>query len=167
MKVVYNACYGGFSLSAEARDWLIARKWAFADSLPEPYNGSVYAHDLPRHDPVLVECVEALGDRAGGQCANLAIATVDRAYEITEYDGYETVHERHVDGYSDEDVDRLVSVAVAAEREACAKEIDAKIADHRLLGNEQDESGTTVVGWRIISLRQARDAIRARSNTTT
>lgn len=163
MKVVYNACYGGFSLSAEARDWLIARKWQFADSLPEPYRGSVYAYDLPRHDPVLVECVEALGERANGRCADLSIATVERAYEITEYDGYETVHERRVDGYSDEDIERRVSAAVAAEREACAREADrfAAIAS----GNDPDEDDYQRGAMNCAQSLAGR--IRARSNATT
>lgn len=86
MKVVYNNCYGGFSLSAEAREWLIARRWRYADRMSEPYHGMVFARNVPRHDPLLVECVETLGTRAGGECAALHIVTVERAYEITEYD---------------------------------------------------------------------------------
>ncbi len=132
MKVVYNRRYGGFSLSAEARKWLIARRWRYADKLSEPRYGMVLVGDVPRHDPLLVECVETLGARAGGECAALAIETVERAYEITEYDGNETVHERYVSGYTEEDVAQRVADAVAtaraegaaAEREACLSWIE-------------------------------------------
>lgn len=47
--------------------------------------------DVVRHDPVLVQVVEELGDKANGQYAKLAIKEVSGPYRITEYDGYETV----------------------------------------------------------------------------
>lgn len=47
--------------------------------------------DVDRHDPVLVQVVEELGDKANGQYAKLAIKEVSGPYRITEYDGYETV----------------------------------------------------------------------------
>ena len=49
------------------------------------------AIDVDRHDPVLVQVVEELGDKANGQYAKLAIKEVSGPYRITEYDGYETV----------------------------------------------------------------------------
>lgn len=138
MKVVYNNRYGGFSLSAEAREWLIARRWRFADKLSEPCHGMVSVEDVPRHDALLVECVETLGARASGEGATLAIETVECAYEITEYDGNETVHERYVNGYTEEDVAQRVADAVAtaraeaalAEREACAAWFDDRAANY-------------------------------------
>jgi len=51
----------------------------------------IYDGDISRHDPVLVQVVEELGDKANDGCANLAIKEVDGPYRITEYDGYETV----------------------------------------------------------------------------
>jgi hypothetical protein len=50
-----------------------------------------YDRDIDRHDPVLVQVVEELGDKAGGQFAKLRVTEVSGAYRITEYDGYESV----------------------------------------------------------------------------
>ena len=97
-KVVYNACYGGFSLSAEAVRWLamharedvraIARK--ALDKNPEDKFG--YFLDIARHDPDLVRCVEVLGNAADGYCANLEIKEINsNRYRIYEYDGSEDI----------------------------------------------------------------------------
>jgi len=56
-----------------------------------------YGCDVSRHDPILVQVVEELGDKANGMCAKLAIANVSGPYRIDEYDGNETVVEP--DGY--------------------------------------------------------------------
>jgi hypothetical protein len=53
--------------------------------------------DVSRHDPILVQVVEELGDKANGSCARLAIDEVSGPYRIDEYDGFETVKEP--DGY--------------------------------------------------------------------
>jgi hypothetical protein len=54
-------------------------------------------HNIVRHDPILVQVVEELGDKANGMCAKLAIEEVSGPYRIDEYDGFETVKEP--DGY--------------------------------------------------------------------
>ena len=47
---------------------------------------------VDRHDPILVQVVEELGDKANGMCAELAIAEVCAdCYRIDEYDGFESV----------------------------------------------------------------------------
>ncbi len=53
--------------------------------------------DIERTDPALVQAVKELGKRANGQCADLNIVKIPEgvAYEIDEYDGLETVHEKH------------------------------------------------------------------------
>jgi len=56
-----------------------------------------YDRDVSRHDPILVQVVEELGDKANGMCAKLAIDEVSGPYRIDEYDGFETVKEP--DGY--------------------------------------------------------------------
>jgi hypothetical protein len=56
-----------------------------------------YDRDVSRHDPILVQVVEELGDKANGMCAKLAIDEISGPYRIDEYDGYETVKEP--DGY--------------------------------------------------------------------
>jgi len=56
-----------------------------------------YYRDVSRSDPVLVQVVEELGDKAGGRCAELGITEIPDgvAYEIEEYDGKEWVAEVH------------------------------------------------------------------------
>lgn len=83
MKVVYNACYGGFGLSAEAFDLYKERTGVGID----------YSWCIARDDKHLVEVVEELGEKANGPFANLDIKEIpDGAeFEIDEYDGYESV----------------------------------------------------------------------------
>lgn len=78
-KVVYNSRYGGFSLSLLAKEWMRKR------GVPDEFN-------LPRHHPLLVECVETLGMEASGARAALYIIEVPgNQYAITEHDGAEHV----------------------------------------------------------------------------
>lgn len=56
-----------------------------------------YDRNVSRHDPILVQVVEELGDKASGHCAKLAIAEVSGPYRIDEYDGSESV--KQPDGY--------------------------------------------------------------------
>ena len=50
-----------------------------------------YYRDVCRHDPALVQVVEELGKKAGGNYAELAIDEVHGPYRIDEYDGFESV----------------------------------------------------------------------------
>lgn len=83
VKIVYNACYGGFGLSDEALD------------LYEKLSGKrpEWHDDFVRHDPHLVAVVEQLGERANSRYSNLCIAEVPSgtSYRIDEYDGLESV----------------------------------------------------------------------------
>lgn len=126
VRVVYNACYGGFNLSKEAcqrywdikgqQVWIEDEKFGmFTVWLTPPkervkkknwnsmsqderiaYNRAHseqtwYNRNVERHDPVLVQVVEELGDKANGKYAKLRIAEVSGAYRIDEYDGFESV----------------------------------------------------------------------------
>ncbi len=155
MKVVINACFGGFSLSplavkrlAELRGkpcfFFTQRDPAGNLSLREYFPISVEAaegefmfsaftvpdpaaaglrqddwHEMTmderkasneryqavsltsrpdeRHDPLLVQVVEELGDKASGKCAKLRVVEIPDGtdYEISEYDGNEHIAERH------------------------------------------------------------------------
>jgi len=110
IKVVYNRCWGGFSISKAAV--LLARKlsgddnWGDIQLGGEPYSDGSGAADpaydgsnrpdnelIPRHDPVLVSIVETLGDTANGEMAKLEIYELEgNKYWIEYYDGMETVH---------------------------------------------------------------------------
>jgi hypothetical protein len=88
IKVVYNACFGGFSLSRKACERLVelGRDKAQKElELGNSYEYNSYCRDISRHDPLLVQVVEELGDEASGSCAELCITE--------EYDGRETVEE--------------------------------------------------------------------------
>lgn len=83
MKVVINTCFGGFSLSKDACDYLGIEK------------GECW--DYYRADPKLVECVEVLGRLADGPFSQLAIIEIpdDVEWKIADYDGIEWVEELH------------------------------------------------------------------------
>jgi hypothetical protein len=57
----------------------------------------LYARDIPRDNPLLVQLVEEMGEAANGSCASLRIVEVpdDAEWEIAEYDGHERVAEKH------------------------------------------------------------------------
>ena len=87
MKVVVNSCYGGFGLSDKALDMY--------KQLSNKYE--IYDFELDRTDPVLIQIVETLGAEANGRFAKLRIIEIpdDVEWEITEYDGNESVEEVH------------------------------------------------------------------------
>lgn len=85
-KVVINDCYGGFGLSKMAVEWLAKR------GIYQKYPDLNYIEDIPRHEPLLVQCVETLGAAANGMCADLRIEEIETpAYLISDYDGQESV----------------------------------------------------------------------------
>ena len=132
MKVVYNGCYGGFSISDAAikryaeikgltlypeKDarWSSVTYWtvpenergavleggAWASASTEARiasnefyrNNTLGCREFERDDPVLVQVVEELGEKANGMCASLRIEDVPKGalWRIDEYDGNETV----------------------------------------------------------------------------
>ena len=112
VKVVYNACYGGFGLSQKAIERMaeLGCKWAMktvcdfedlAHIYHSEYGFSYYDtnDEIPppkRHDVILVKVVEELGNEASGACANLQIKQISgRTYLIDNRDGYESVIEPH------------------------------------------------------------------------
>ena len=119
VRVVYNRCYGGFSLSREACErywelqgkqvWIENSSWGVNVWLVPPKERLKYPKDwysLPLEERIAFNeqyskqtwyVVEELGEKASGDCAKLAIAEVSGPYRIDEYDGYETV--KQPDGY--------------------------------------------------------------------
>ena len=109
-KIVYNACYGGFSLSEEAilryaelkgiilypeKDRWTTVYWTHPEAKISDWltwEKYYFDPDFDRHDPILVKVVEELGSKASGEFAKLRIyETTDSVYRIDEYDGYESV----------------------------------------------------------------------------
>jgi len=96
VRVVYNACHGGFSLSRKACEMMacagVESAQKHLDKHPEGSRWFDYrADDLQRQDVRLVSVVQALGSQANGRFANLRIAEVSGPYRIDEYDGAESV----------------------------------------------------------------------------
>ena len=93
IQVVYNACHGGYGLSESARK-LIAQKRKDA-GLPLLSKGWSDYDYLSRTDPHLIETVNELGESAASTYAELKVVSIPieykDCYEITEYDGLETV----------------------------------------------------------------------------
>lgn len=86
MKIVVNRRHGGYQLSKKAYDYL---------GIPWDEYGFEFSDD--RTNPKLIEVVETLGKDANGGFANLEVVEVpdDVDWEIHDYDGWETIHERH------------------------------------------------------------------------
>lgn len=53
--------------------------------------------DIPRDDPTLIQVIEELGEKADGRCAKLKLVEIPDGveWEIDEYDGLETIDEKH------------------------------------------------------------------------
>ena len=85
-KIVYNACYGGFGLSPKA----IRRYYELGGKTESVY-------DIERTDPILVQIVEELGEKANSLYANLRIIDLEPGtrYRITDYDGFESIETKH------------------------------------------------------------------------
>lgn len=87
-KVVINNEYGGFSLSQAAVDHLVALG----------YTGDI--HRIQRHDPRLVQVVEAL--KPLGHCKFLEVCEITcPEYVIEEYDGMENIVTRDTFEWND------------------------------------------------------------------
>lgn len=103
MKVVLNKCYGGYGLSDEAIELYLTKKNIpiVSASTGNIYNYYIVGDDdrfnyysiKDRHDPILVEVVEELGEKSYGYCAELEIIEIPDGcqYQIDEYDGMESI----------------------------------------------------------------------------
>ena len=106
-KVVLNDCYGGFGLSQEALNWImerdtngelskyIHRNPDYKEDEPISLFNTKYFCDrcsIPRHHPLLVECVETLGKEVNTYISELSVVEInENQYHITEYDGVESI----------------------------------------------------------------------------
>ena len=105
MKIVINNCYGGFSISRKAAEFMAARgneraRLELMQSKKRFY-GYGYVDGMEgayeRTDPDLVAAVEALGEEANGLRASLLVVEIpdDVDWYIEENDGNEWVAETH------------------------------------------------------------------------
>ena len=85
MEIVINECYGGFSLSKEAYEWL-GLEW-------DGY-GFKYSDSEERTDPKLIECVKTLKEKADGRFSSLRVVKIPEEatdWKLDEYDGAESI----------------------------------------------------------------------------
>lgn len=73
----------------------------FTKDLGDSFSGSdwkkyqeyyFYYNDIPRDDPDLIKTVEDLGKEANGECAELEVVEFNLNWDISDYDGIETLH---------------------------------------------------------------------------
>lgn len=109
-KIAINRCFGGFGLSHDA---VIRYHELKGNTLVIEYDKpfDIYhyylnektednywsAHDIPRDDPVLIQAIEELGEKANGNFSELKIVEIpdDVEWYVYDYDGIEIVNERH------------------------------------------------------------------------
>ena len=92
-KVAINRCFGGFSLSLEAKNMYMDR----TKDVPKPRDFYVDA-SIARDDPDLIAVIECLGSVASsGRYSKLQIITIpnDVDWEVKDYDGVEWIAEKH------------------------------------------------------------------------
>jgi hypothetical protein len=114
-KVAINRCFGGFGLSDEAFEKLLARKNVAFDKVEsdsallgthyyqaghsgdDEYYISSYEYIEDRSDSDLIAVIEEMGDAANGWASEIAIVEIpdDVEWHIDEYDGREHVAENH------------------------------------------------------------------------
>ena len=96
VELMVNECYGGFGFSREALDAYAVRKREAHQGQPSGQDcSSYYSFQIERHDPIMVQIVKEMGDRAWGVCASITIQTIPaqyiRHYVIEEFEGAEQI----------------------------------------------------------------------------
>jgi hypothetical protein len=90
--VAVNKCYGGFSLSEKAVEILRTR---LGDPKIQSYSFEDSDGKFSRHNPVLIEVINELGEEADGPFAKIVVVYIEEKYKgfysISEYDGMEGV----------------------------------------------------------------------------
>lgn len=105
MKIVLNRCFGGFSISKEAAQYMAELGCERAKKELAEDDGEFYGYGYvdgmqggyDRTSEYLVAAVEKLGEKANGRFSSLEVVEIPDGidYYIDEYDGIENVHENH------------------------------------------------------------------------
>ena len=113
-KIVINRCFGGFSISQQAKDMYIEATQTI------PKNGNFFISDIPRDDPDLIKVIELLGlQKSSGQFAKLRIIEIpddipEDGWMIQDYDGVEWVAETHRTWSGEEEEDEQEQTIIIA-----------------------------------------------------
>ena len=88
MEIMYNACYGGFSLSNLAVEM-------FLQNCGYVYCKFYLSKRIERDNVHMIHIVKQLGSKANGKYADIKIACIPPKYRhhygVSEYDGYESI----------------------------------------------------------------------------
>jgi len=98
MKVVLNKCFGGFGVSKEVYKELGIKWDGYGYLRNEDFNIKSDDYMKYRFNKKLIKAIEKIGlEKSSGKFAKLEIIDVpnDLEYEWNEYDGVETIHEKH------------------------------------------------------------------------
>lgn len=116
--MLLNVSYGGFGFSDVAIQEYIKRmkqKDSAYDTRKISYNG----YGIYRFDPVMINVVRDIGDKANGRFAKLQVVDVIKEYidyiDIDEYDGKETF-DYDVSAYTLEKINDIIDSSVTAEQ---------------------------------------------------
>ena len=89
VKVAINCCYGGFILSDEAMAWLEEHGITNYQELLNYEYG-----DIKRHDSLLIQLIETLGQKASSPLSLIKVVEVDVSsgqYRIQDKSGWESI----------------------------------------------------------------------------
>lgn len=95
-KIVINTCYGVFSISKEAAQFMADK--GHEGATRQLANAEThFGFSFDRTDPLLVAAVEHLGEKASGPRARLKVVEIpdDVEFVINDYDGKEHIAETH------------------------------------------------------------------------
>ena len=133
MKIVINKCYGGYGLSSEAIELYLTKKNIPIEinaSHSTGYNKYYIVEDnytfnewyIRRHDPILVEVVEELGEKSWGTNAELKVIEIpdNCHYQIDEYDGMESYPEIWIEVTGSELKEGLSEEKIELARQGCS-----------------------------------------------
>ena len=116
LHVLYNNCYGGWTLSDKTVEMYNLRKQQI-DSNFIPVT-SLFQHNFEceceRHDPILVQIYRELGKDFDGSHSKTKIKTIPKKYKyyytISEYDGLETIMIDSVKYELDETISKIMMI---------------------------------------------------------
>ena len=83
---------------AENKIFAVTITQDFGDEVDKIPNDAYWSDgDLERDDPLLIQVINEFGEEANGRFACLGIIEIpdDVEWQIDEYDGWETIHEKH------------------------------------------------------------------------
>ena len=98
MKIAINKCFGGFSVSKAVFDELGVEwdEYGYLDN--ESFGIESGDYRAWRSNERLISAIEKIGEKASsGSLANIVIAEIPDGieWEMTVYDGQESIHEQH------------------------------------------------------------------------